>query len=72
MPHPTRAQVEKFLNYYEHDLSDEDAADLINEEYSDLYTDDEIDNGAMDQLFVYVDHYRKHGVWPDDCVLAVA
>lgn len=70
MPHPTRYEVEKFLGYYESDLSDEDAGNLINEEFSDKYTEAEHEEGMMDKLFECTDHYRAHGKWPDDCPLS--
>lgn len=59
----TDAEVERFWEYYESDMDDDEQRELASEEWSDKFTEDQIDDGTFDE---FIDHaqdlYKKvHG-----------
>lgn len=61
---PTNAEVEKFLNSYERKLTDDDVGVLYNEEFSDRFTDKEVDNQVLDEHITRAAYWYKHKKWP--------
>jgi len=46
----TDEEIEKFWSYYEPDMSDDDKRTLASEEWSDKFTDEQVDSGEFDEF----------------------
>ncbi len=57
-------ELEKFFSYYGPGLNAEEIGELTHEEWSDRFTDEQIDEGMLDEFMAYAYQFyrRLHGV----------